>query len=164
VFPQGILDLGSRYLYARVLRSGDTRYSLGRWYWPTPFGTAWWSSETILSRDIPGFSGIAIDADGSLIATNGEAANNTVVEVWRSRDEGRTWAKTGIHFDAPAGRTLFQCGWEHKSGGAAAVPWHLLCVLGDGSGPETGGWHAASVRVNGAKVPATWGQKPVIWK
>jgi hypothetical protein len=165
LFPLGILDLdGARWLYARVWSYSEADYMLGRWYWPRAWQSAQWSSETILSKSIPSFQAMAIDSDGSLIATTGELQNNLVVKIWRSKDKGRTWTDTGSAFSAPSGTTMFQCGFEHKSGGAAVVPWHLLCVQGDGQGPDAGTWSIADIRVNGAKVPANWTVAPVLWK
>ena len=112
-----------------------------------------------------------IDADGSLITADSDWSGGNIymsktVRIWRSKDEGRTWVNTGIHFDARAGKTLFGCGFAHRSGGAALQPLHLICTEGTGLGPEQSpsNWNAVSVRVTGAKVPTSWGQKPVYWK
>ena len=167
-FPQGILDLGgARWLYANViLKNGGG--GLVRFYWPDAWQIAYWDPTTNLSPTNPGGSGIVIDADGSLITADsdwsgGNIYTGKVVRIWRSRDEGRTWVNTGIKFEARAGKTLFGCGFAHKSGGAALQPLHLLCTEGGGLGPDKtpSDWNAVSLRVTGATVPPNWGVKPV---
>lgn len=165
--PLGWIVLrGHRWLYGQ-LQMSEGAWPIARWDWSDISSWASWSGDAVLTaaaNEPPLFSGIVLDTDGSLLATTGwwPAQNNVVVDVWRSRDEGRTWAKTGYRFEAP-GRTLFGCGWEHKPGGAAVVPWHLTCTIGTGLGPDMGDWHAADIRVNGATVPASWGKVPVKW-
>jgi len=168
LFPQGILDLGgARWLYANVLLR-DGSGGLVRFYWPDAWKIALWDSTTNLSATSPGGSGIVIDADGSLITADsdwsgGNIYTGKVVKIWRSKDEGRTWVNTGIHFDSRVGKTLFGCGFAHRSGGAALQPLHLLCTEGTGKGPDQkpSDWNAVSVRVTGAAVPPNFGQKPV---
>ncbi len=167
-FPQGILDLGgARWLYANVIYKGGGS-GLIRLYWPDAWRIAYWDPTTILANSNPGGSGIVIDADGSLITADsdwfgGNIYTSRTVRIWRSGDEGRTWINTGIKFDARPGKTLFGCGFAHRSGGAALQPLHLLCTEGSGKGPDQNpsDWNAVSVRVTGAKVPAAWGQKPI---
>jgi hypothetical protein len=180
VFPQGILDLGgTRWLYASVGIRGEPRGQLIRLVWPGAYRTAQWDFSSYLSKadpagyntpitnNWPGLNGIVIDTDGSLIGTDndwasGNAYGGRFVRLWRSKDEGRTWADTGVKFNARAGKTLFMCGFAHKSGGAALVPWHLICVEGTGKGPDQkpSDWNTVSVRVTGAVVPPNFGQKP----
>jgi len=167
-FPQGILDLGgARWLYANVLLK-DGGGGLVRFYWPDAWRAALWDPTTNLSPSNPGGSGIVIDADGSLITADSDWSGGNIytgktVRIWRSKDEGRTWVNTGIHFDARAGKTLFGCGFAHRSGGAALQPLHLLCSEGSGLGPDAkpSDWNTVSVRVTGAAVPSNFGQKPV---
>jgi hypothetical protein len=167
-FPQGILDLGgTRWLYANVIYK-DGGSGLVRFYWPNAWQIALWEPTTNLSPANPGGSGIVIDADGSLITADsdwsgGHIYTSKTVRLWRSKDEGRTWVNTGIHFDARPGKTLFGCGFAHRSGGAALQPLHLLCTEGTGKGPDAipSDWNAVSVRATGAAVPANFGQKPV---
>jgi hypothetical protein len=167
LFPQGILDLnGARWLYVRSLAKNGATYSLMRFYWPYAFHTADWDPTTILSTNAPGSDGIAIDSDGTLIALVGGPQTATSVHLWRSGNEGRTWADTGIHFDARPGKTLFQCGFEHGSGGAAVQPLHLICVEGTGKGPDQNppDWNAVDIRTGVVNLPASWGQAPARWK
>jgi hypothetical protein len=167
-FPQGILDLGgARWLYANVILRGGGG-GLVRFYWPDAWKIALWDSTTNLSATSPGGSGIVIDADGSLITADSDWSGGSIytsktVRLWRSKDEGRTWVNTGIHFDARPGKTLFGCGFAHRSGGAALQPLHLLCTAGTGRGPDAipSDWNAVSVRVTGAAVPPNFGQKPI---
>ena len=189
-WPLAILDLdGLRYLYTMILPLDPPgRFALQRFSWPGAYHTALYITTTNLGELVEPLSPIAIDADGSLIATvdveptalaarlipkpAGVTAGimwypssaATKVRVVRSRDQGRTWSDTGIVINAPTGKTLWGCGWDHKSGGAATIPWHLLCVISTGKGPEVGDWNGASVRFNGAVAPVYFGQKPVYWK
>jgi hypothetical protein len=190
-WPMAILDLdGLRYLYTMTLglEPYTGRFGLQRFSWPGAYHTALYTVTTNLGELAEPLSPIAIDADGSLVATVDveptaraarliskpagvtagilwyPSAAATKVRVVRSRDQGRTWTDTGIVINAPAGKTLWGCGWDHKSGGAATIPWHLLCVISTGKGPEVGDWNGASVRFNGAAAPPNFGQKPVLWK
>jgi len=168
MWPQGILDLGGeRWLYVQYMGT-EGQFGIARLLWnrvgPSASAASWVSGSKLCDDpSLPMFSGIAIDKDGSLIATSGwwPSQQNKTVWVYRSRDEGLTWARTGIKFDAPEGRTLFGCGWDHSSGGAAAQPWRLTCTEGDGGGPTDGNWHEAIVLVNGATVPPNLKTKPV---
>jgi len=182
-----VLPLDSNYYWnGQALPMGS--FALQRFSWPGAYRTALYTTTTHLAVLKEPLSPIAIDADGSLISTvdvdppalklrmRAAPAGITVAPMWypssaatkirvvRSRDQGRTWSDTGIVINAPTGKTLWGCGWDHKSGGAATIPWHLLCVISTGKGPEVGDWNGASVRFNGATVPANFGQKPVIWK
>ena len=190
-WPLAILDLdGLRYLYTMILgfEPYTGKFALQRFAWPGAYHPALYTTTTNLGELAEPLSPIAIDADGSLIATldveptalmkrlipkpAGVTAGimwypssaATKIRVVRSRDQGRTWSETGIVINAPAGRTLWGCGWDHRSGGAAKIPWHLLCVISTGKGPEVGDWNGASVRFNGATAPPNFGQKPVLWK
>ncbi len=170
-WPLGILDLeGQRYLYAQWM-SPQGEFGVGRWWFPGAGALAQYSRDTFLTLGLkpepPLFSGIAIDADWSLIATDGwwPAAENVVVRVWRSRDAGRTWALTGQQIEAPPGTTLFGCGWIHREGGFAVQPWAFVCNQGTGKGAETGDWSLVVVRT-GTKpyvLPAALGAKPGAW-
>jgi hypothetical protein len=93
-------------------------------------------------------------------------SDSTAVKIVRSRDEGRTWVDTGVRINPPAGKTLFGCGWDHRSGGAAVQPWHVVCTIGTGLGPDVtpSDWNLGDVRMTGAKLPAAWGKVPVKWK
>ena len=169
LFPQGILDLGgARWLYANTLYK-DGGGGLVRFYWPDAWRIALWDPSTILSAAAPGGSGIVIDKDGSLITADSDWSGGNIytgktVRLWRSKDEGRTWVNTGIHFDARTGKTLFGCGFAHRSGGAALQPLHLICTEGSGKGPDQtpSDWNAVSLRVTGATVPPNWGVRPVL--
>jgi hypothetical protein len=189
-WPLAILDLdGLRYLYTMVLslEPYTGKFALQRFVWPGAYNTALYTTTTNLGELTEPLSPIAIDADGSLVATVDVEPTATIarlipkpagvtaglmwypssaatkVRVVRSRDQGRTWSNTGIVINAPPGKTLWGCGWDHKSGGAATIPWHLLCVISTGKGPEVGDWNGASVRFNGAVAPINFGQKPVYW-
>jgi hypothetical protein len=187
-WPLAVLDLdGMRWLYVMRLDLLTQQWSLLRYSWPDAYHTALWTTMTQLGAITEPLGPIAIDADGSLISTVDvdppalklrmwpAPAGVTVTPMWypsaaatkvrvvRSRDQGRTWSETGIVINAPTGKTLWGCGWDHKSGGAATIPWHLLCVISTGKGPEVGDWNGASVRFNGATAPANFGQKPVYW-
>jgi len=164
IWPQGVLDLGGiRYLYAQTLRQWGEPMYVRRWVWSDGGHIAYWDSQFVSAPMFEGIPGIAIDKDGSLIAANGwwPEQTNTVVGFLRSKDEGRTWKDAGFEVRAPAGRTLFGCGWDHKSGGAATQPLHLVCTYGTGQGPDTGDWSAADIRFPGVVVSAAWGKKPV---
>jgi hypothetical protein len=186
LWPLGILDLrGVRWLYCLVLENFYGRFELWRFAWPDAYSPALWSTTTKLAVLTDPLSEIAIDKDGSLVSTIDTTpakfargsklagklkwwptADSTLVKVVRSTDEGRTWADAGISFAAPAGKFLSGCGWEHTSGGGAVVPWHLLCIMSSGKGPDAvpSDWNLADIRVNGAKVPANWGVTPVLVK
>jgi len=188
-WPLAILDLdGIRWLYVMRRDLLTQQWNLLRYSWPDAYHVALWTATTQLGAITEPLGPIAIDADGSLISTvdveptalatrlipkpAGVTAGilwypsspATKIRVVRSRDQGRTWSDTGIVIKAPAGKTLWGCGWDHKSGGAATIPWHLLCVISTGKGPEVGDWNGASVRFNGALAPVNFGQKPVYWK
>lgn len=182
-WPLAILDLdGMRWLYVMRLDLLTQQWNLLRYSWPDAYHVALWTATTQLGSITEPLGPIAIDADGSLISTVDvnpltlkprmlaaaptwyPSSEATKVRVVRSRDQGRTWSDTGIVINAPAGKTLWGCGWEHRSGGAAAIPWHLLCVISTGKGPEVGDWNGASVRFGNARAPATFGQVPVFWK
>jgi hypothetical protein len=167
VWPQAILDLdGQRWLivqYAR--RTGE--FGLARLLWPSVGRVAMWVSGSVLTTDpsLPLFSGIAVDADGSWIATSGwwPAQTNSAVFVWRSRDAGQTWANTGIRFEY-AGHDMFGCGPAQNGHGAADVPWRFTCTSATGgSGPTDGSWHGTLILTNGAAMPANLMTKPVRW-
>ena len=208
IWPQGILDLGGRrFLYAQTLTRWGEPMFIRRWAWADGAHVAFYDSHFWSAPVFAGFSGIAIDADGSIVTTVDEepgvaatgvgihgataatvsarvagvetaAAGITVHPLWwpsqgakkvhviRSKDEGRSWADAGIVFKAPVGRTLFGCGWTHRSGGGAVQPLLLLCTIGTGKGPDQTppDWNAAYVAWPGARIPATFGQKPVLWK
>ena len=185
LLPQGLLRLGGQdYLYAMSFQGPGMQY--------TRFAV---DSGLPMERPLPPgqplvqplFSGIAIDADGSLIATtddeppaatttaarmNARAAgmtahaqwwpsqNGGTVRVWRSRDAGVTWKQTGITFAAPKGRALFGCAFATANWGAALQPWLLVCSIGTGQGPDVGDWGLAYIATAGAKVPANLGAKP----
>jgi len=193
-WPLAILDLdGIRYLYCMTLKlDGPTagQFALERYAWPSAYHVALYTQTTSLGVLPVPLSPIAIDVDGSLLSTidvettaSASAAgvrasalsmtahaqwypsgSSTKVLVMRSLDQGRSWSETGLVIQAPAGKALWGCGFEHKSGGAAVQPLHLLCTLAPlGKGPETGEHIGADVRFASAKVPASWGQKPVLW-
>jgi hypothetical protein len=182
-----ILALDSSYYFdGRPIPEGT--FALQRLSWPGAYRTAQYTLTTNLTLLTEPLSPIAIDADGSLISTvdvdppalklrmRAARAGVTVAPMWypssaatkirvvRSHDQGKTWSDTGIVITAPTGKTLWGCGWEHRSGGAATIPWHLLCVISTGKGPEAGDWNGASVRFNSAVAPSNFGQKPVYWK
>jgi len=187
-WPLAILDLdGMRWLYVMRRDLLTQQWSLLRFSWSDAYNMALWTATTQLGAITEALGPIAIDVDGSLVSTidvespalklrmRAAPAGVTVAPMWypssaatkirvvRSRDQGRTWSDTGMVITAPAGKTLWGCGWEHRSGGAATIPWHLLCVISTGKGPEVGDWNGASVRFNGAIAPANFGQKPVLW-
>jgi hypothetical protein len=105
-------------------------------------------------------SDIAIDADGSLIATETLGDNATAMSIWRSRDEGRTWALATTVLAQPGG-SLFDCHFAHGAGGAAQVPWLLTCNSTAPSGNwQNGGWGVVTVAWPGAEFPLYWGKAP----
>jgi hypothetical protein len=185
VWPLGILDLrGVRWIYAMVMDNFYGQFELWRFQWPDANSTALWDPSTKLAVLTEPLSDIAIDKDGSLVSTvdttpsklAGRArgtgplrwwptSDATQVKVVRSTDEGRTWAEV-TRFNAPVGKFLCGCGWDHKSGGGAVQPWHLVCTISSGKGPDAvpSDWNFADIRVNGAKVPANWTVAPVLWK
>ncbi len=105
-------------------------------------------------------SDIAIDADGSLIATETLGDNATSMSIWRSRDEGRTWV-VATTVQAQPGQSLFDCHFSHHAGGAADVPWLLTCDSTPPTGNwANGGWSVVTVAWPGAQLPLYWGQAP----
>jgi hypothetical protein len=165
---EGILDLnGHRWLYIQYIRVDTGEIGMARLLWPGAYRMPYWTPDSNLNKDptVPFFSGIAFDQDGSMIATSGwwPSDTNTSCFVYRSRDEGKTWVRTGIKFEAPVGRTLFGCSFAHKSGGGAEQPWRLFCTIGDSNGPTTGNWHAAVILTQGATEPPNLRTKPVLY-
>jgi hypothetical protein len=193
-WPVGILDLqGARYLYSMYMTADrPDRFLLARFVWLDARHYVTLEREWLLSELAHPISGIAVDVDGSLLATWDEeqagppvvAASMTartsgisVKPLWwpsacsrsthviRSRDEGRTWQETGITFAGSDGRCVVGCAFAHDGRGAAVQPWLLLCTSTSGKGPAMtpSDWNAAYVAWPGAKLPKSIGQKPIIF-
>lgn len=165
LWPLGWLHLGGqRQLYAAHVAAswGPLDNTLVRYYMPQ--GTAMQWMDTALFQPVrypmASISDIAIDADGSLIATETTGDNATSMSIWRSRDEGRTWA-VATTVQALDGGSLFDCHFAHHAGGAADVPWLLTCNSTPPAGSwANGGWQVVTVAWPGARPPLYWGQRP----
>lgn len=164
LWPLGWLHLGGqRMLYLADVsgRWGETPSRLVRWYWPLSGPpTPDWQGLPPAGVPMVSVSDIAVDADGSLVATETTGDNAASMSVWRSRDEGRTWVVATTVEAAPGG-SLFDCHFAHHAGGAADVPWLLTCNSTAPSGSwANGGWGVVTVAWPGAQPPLYWGQKP----
>ncbi len=164
IWPLGWLHLGGqRMLYAAHVSAlwGAMPHALVRYYWPQ-HGGVWMDTLGMQPAVTPteSISDIAIDEDGSLIATEYTGDNATELRIWRSRDEGQTWA-VATTVQAQPGGSLFDCHFAHGAGGAAQVPWLLTCNSTPPTGSwANGGWSVVSVAWPGAQMPLYWGQTP----
>ncbi len=164
LWPLGWLHLGGqRQLYGAWVsgRWGEQPSRLVRWYWPLSGPPAPdWQGLPPTSAPMATVSDIAIDADGSLIATETTGDNATSMSIWRSRDEGRTWT-VATTVKALDNGSLFDCHFSRHAGGAADLPWFLTCNSTPPSGSwANGGWQVVSVAWSGAQPPLYWGQRP----
>ena len=164
LWPLGWLHLGGqRQLYGAWVSSrwGEQPSRLVRWYWPLSGPPAAdWQGLPPTRVPMASISDIAIDGDGSLIATETTGDNAGTMAVWRSRDEGRSWAVATTVQAAPGG-SLFDCHFAHGAGGAAQTPWLLTCNSTPPSGSwANGGWQVVTVAWPGAVFPLYWGQHP----
>lgn len=167
LWPLGWLHIGGqRMLYVAHVSSvsswGIYANCLLRYYWPEYSGQALMDMQAFQPVNYPmaSISDIAIDADGSLLATETLGDNATAMSIWRSRDEGRTWALATTVLAQPGG-SLFDCHFAHGAGGAAQVPWLLTCNSTAPSGNwQNGGWGVVTVAWPGAEFPLYWGKAP----
>ncbi len=165
LWPLGWLNVGGqRQLYvAHVTALWPTCIAcMTRYYWHQ-HGGVWMDSQAFQPASYPmaSVSDIAIDADGSLIATETTGDNATSMSIWRSRDEGKTWSIATTVQAAPGG-SLFDCHFSHHAGGAADVPWLLTCNSTPPTGSwANGGWSVVSVAWPGAQFPTYWGKAPI---
>lgn len=157
-FPLGLVRVfGIEYLYAESVDLAGDIY-LKRFFWSEAYGALMWDSAFSPGKRLMHFTSIAVDDDNSLIALTGwyPDQTNTTIGLWRSTDEGKTWTNTGQTWEAPAGRTLFGCGFDRTQGGRAVKPFHLVCTIGTGKGPDQmpSDWNAAEIiSEGGASIP-----------
>ena len=168
LWPLGWLHIGGqRHLYVGHVNVswGTLSNSLVRYYWPEYRSEAWMDTAQFQPVLYPmhTISDIAVDADGSLVATETTGDNATSMSIWRSTDEGRTWA-VATTVRAQPGGSLFDCHFSHHAGGAADVPWLLTCNSTPPTGSwANGGWGVVTVAWPGAQFPPYWGKAPVVW-
>jgi hypothetical protein len=165
LWPLAWLNIGGqRMLYVGHVSThwGTLQNCLVRYFMPQGNAQQWMDSASFPPVNYPmaSISDIAIDADGSLIATETLGENATATQIWRSLDEGHTWAIAATILAQPGG-SLFDCHFAHGAGGAAQVPWLLTCNSTPPTGNwQNGGWGVVTVAWPGAVFPDYWGKSP----
>ena len=96
-----------------------------------------------------------------LLATNGPwVTDNSTVTIWSSKDEGITWAPSGVTIVKPLGSVgIGQCGIAAGAGGVALTPMWGICQTWWAQGDDgmdwtkPGDWRPYLWQQAGAQVP-----------
>ena len=163
LLPLGIVELsGERYLYAT--RVGFDPVA-GQWFnaplvrftWHQDYGLLYPSN--FPATTVPySLTEIVLDTDGSLLSWDTGTADlggGSIARQVRSRNQGLTWALTGLTIAARPGQFIADCHTLHNPGGVVVTPLVVECVTGtDGDWSKAGNWTRTLATWSGAVIPA----------